>query len=142
MVLDSSFGSSLSIFSSFFAQLEDLKLKYYIEGLGGQRGYTPLEKSMRRRFLTDGLERVLACGAKRFRRASLLFSISCQCLAYRNSEFRPIFQQIYETLDQAGRILLQALTFPLDVPWHYFDDMVEDGQSILQVCIIPYPKRC
>jgi isopenicillin N synthase-like dioxygenase len=40
-------------------------------------------------------------------------------------------------LNDAGKTMLQALTFPLDVPQFYFDDMVEDGNSILR--LLHYP---
>lgn len=52
-------------------------------------------------------------------------------------QFQPILGKIYDSLERAGRTLLQALTFPLDVPATFFDDMVLDGSSILR--LLHYP---
>jgi isopenicillin N synthase-like dioxygenase len=52
-------------------------------------------------------------------------------------EFKETFLKIYAALDQAGKAMLQALTVPLEVDQLYFDDMVEDGNSILR--LLHYP---
>lgn len=132
-LLDQAYQSS----AHFFAQLEDLKLKYYIEGLGGQRGYTPFGKEHAKDSLLMDLKEFWHVGREVPKGHRYYSQYPANVWPAETPEFRPIFQQIYETLDQAGRILLQALTFPLDVPWHYFDDMVEDGQSILRVLHYP-----
>jgi isopenicillin N synthase-like dioxygenase len=44
---------------------------------------------------------------------------------------------LYFALEAAGKSMLQALTFPLDVPNDYFENMVSDGNSILR--LLHYP---
>lgn len=53
------------------------------------------------------------------------------------TEFKPIFTELYKSLEDAGKALLQALTYPLDVDQFYFQNMVDDGNSILR--LLHYP---
>jgi isopenicillin N synthase-like dioxygenase len=52
-------------------------------------------------------------------------------------EFRPTFEAIYTSLEQAGRAMLEALTFPLEIPRNYFDRITDEGNSILR--LLHYP---
>lgn len=52
-------------------------------------------------------------------------------------DFEPVFESIFRALDDAGRIMLQALTIPLDVDRDYFTRMTDRGSSILR--LLHYP---
>lgn len=52
-------------------------------------------------------------------------------------EFKPLFQNLFRSLDDTGRIMLQALTVGLDVDKDYFARMTHSGSSILR--LLHYP---
>lgn len=52
-------------------------------------------------------------------------------------EFKEVFQSMFQALDDTGRIMLQALTIPLDVDKDYFTRMTDTGSSILR--LLHYP---
>ena len=110
----------------------------YISTVGGnQRGYTPFGKEHAKNNPVHDLKefwhvgRMLAKGHK-----------------YENEypeniwpkelvEFQTTMNQLYSSLDQVGQIILEALTFPLELDLNYFDKMVRDGNSILR--LLHYP---
>ncbi len=53
------------------------------------------------------------------------------------ADFRDVFESIFRALDDAGRIMLQALTIPLEVDRDYFTAMTDQGSSILR--LLHYP---
>jgi isopenicillin N synthase-like dioxygenase len=53
------------------------------------------------------------------------------------SGFRETFQTLFASLDETGRLLLEALAPQLSLPPDYFDDKVRDGTSILRVLHYP-----
>lgn len=52
-------------------------------------------------------------------------------------EFKATFENMFQALDDAGRIMLQALTIPLDLDKDYFTRMTDRGSSILR--LLHYP---
>ncbi len=52
-------------------------------------------------------------------------------------EFEGIFKSMFQALDDTGRIMLQALTGPLEVDKDYFTRMTDAGSSILR--LLHYP---
>lgn len=121
---------------AFFDLPTETKMKY--AGVhGGQRGYTP--------FGTEHAKDSPVMDLKEFWHVGREVHPSHKFAKYypKNvwpaevANFRQVFEQIYSSLEQAGKAMLQALTFPLEVPLHYFDTMVEDGNSILR--LLHYP---
>lgn len=53
------------------------------------------------------------------------------------SDFRPVMTKLYEYLEDVSEVVLEALTFSLDVPKNFFEQMTRDGNSILR--LINYP---
>jgi isopenicillin N synthase-like dioxygenase len=53
------------------------------------------------------------------------------------TEFESVFKQMFQALDDTGRIMLQALTGPLVVDKDYFTGMTDTGSSILR--LLHYP---
>lgn len=51
--------------------------------------------------------------------------------------FKTAFENMFQALDDAGRIMLQALTIPLDLDKDYFTRMTDRGSSILR--LLHYP---
>lgn len=125
-----------TLLEKFYALPVETKMKYG-KVAGGQRGYTPFGKEHAKDSPVMDLKEFWHVG--REVPASHKFA-----KYYPNNvwpeevpEFKPVFTELYNSLNQAGKTMLQALTFPLDVPQNYFDYMVEDGNSILR--LLHYP---
>ena len=56
-------------------------------------------------------------------------------------EFKETMLKIYNSMDNASRILLEALGRALDVPNTYFSEMIRDGNSILRAIHYPATKN-
>jgi isopenicillin N synthase-like dioxygenase len=121
---------------AFYSQPTETKMKY--AGVhGGQRGYTPFGKEHAKDSPVMDLKEFWHVGHEV--PAGHKFS-----QYYPNNvwptelpEFKTVFQTLYNSLNEAGRAMLQALTAPLEVDIEYFDRMVEDGNSILR--LLHYP---
>ncbi len=130
-------ASSYQLLEYFFQLPTETKMKY--GGIvGGQRGYTPFGKEHAKDSPVMDLKefwhvgREVGAGHKYFNTYPKNVWPSNEV-----PEFQPTFTQLYGELENAGKALLQALTFSLEVPSHYFDYMVEDGNSILR--LLHYP---
>lgn len=51
--------------------------------------------------------------------------------------FKDTFESMFQALDDTGRIMLQALTIPLDIDKDYFSRMTDRGSSILRLLYYP-----
>lgn len=108
---------------------------------GNQRGYTPFGKeravgcnaSDLKEFWHVGRE--LACGHQfeKFYPANIWPS--------QIKEFKETFLKLYQNLDQTSDVLLEALTYHLDLPNTFFKDMTRDGNSILRMIHYPPVKK-
>ena len=122
---------------AFFSLPTDRKLQY-AKVAGGQRGYTP--------FGTEHAKDSPVMDLKEFWHVGREVAADHKFSQYypRNvwptaevPEFKATFETIYSALEVAGKAMLQALTFPLEVPAHYFETMTEEGNSILR--LLHYP---
>ncbi len=52
-------------------------------------------------------------------------------------EFEPVFKTLFQALDDTGRIMLEALTIPLELDKAYFSRMTDNGSSILRMLHYP-----
>lgn len=121
----------------FFRLPTESKLQYSGVG-GGQRGYTPFGKEHAKDAKVSDLKEFWHVG--RQVSAGHPFKKYYPDNVWPEKEvpgFTRTFTEIYESLEQAGKAMLQALTFPLEVDIQYFDRMVEDGNSVLR--LLHYP---
>jgi isopenicillin N synthase-like dioxygenase len=121
----------------FFSLPNEVKMQY-AKVAGGQRGYTPFGTEHAKDSPVMDLKEFWHVG--REVPASHKFAKYYPQNVWPNNEikeFRKTFEQIYGSLEQAGAAMLQALTFPLEVPNHYFDTMTHEGNSILR--LLHYP---
>lgn len=115
--------------------LPENKKKSYISPSGaGQRGYTPFGTEHAKDSAYADLKEFWHIG-REF--AHDLNSYPPNIWPEELHDFKPVFVKIYETLDHIGRILLQALTQPLQLELNYFDKIVNRGNSILR--LLHYP---
>jgi isopenicillin N synthase-like dioxygenase len=135
-VPQSLFDQAYQLLEKFYSLPLETKNKY-AKVHGGQRGYTP--------FGTEHAKDSPVMDLKEFWHVGREVPASHKFSKYYPNnvwpeelpEFKTVFTALYDGLNEAGKAMLQALTFPLDVPQFYFSDMIEDGNSILR--LLHYP---
>ncbi len=120
----------------FYSLPERLKLKYS-GASGGMRGYTPFGSEHAKDSAVMDLKEFWHIGRQVGHGHPHASFYKDNIWPDELPAFREVFEPFYFSLDQAGRTLLQALTFPLGVPQHYFENMVDEGSSILR--LLHYP---
>lgn len=124
------------LLKAFYALPTDVKMKY--AGVhGGQRGYTPFGREHAKGSPVMDLKEFWHVGREVPADHNLAKYYPANVWPEELPEFRQVFEELYASLEEAGRALLQALTFPLDVPQFYFENMVNEGNSILR--LLHYP---
>jgi isopenicillin N synthase-like dioxygenase len=129
-------GEAYSIVEQFFSLPVDTKLKY--AGVsGGQRGYTPFGKEHAKDSPVMDLKEFWHVGREISADHRFAKYYPANVWPTELPRFQSVLSELYFGLNEAGRVMLRALTGPLDVPRDYFDDLVEDGNSILR--LLHYP---
>jgi isopenicillin N synthase-like dioxygenase len=122
--------------AAFFALPETEKNKY-AAGVDGQRGYTPFGTEHAKDSEHPDLKEFWHVG-RQFSAASPLADIyPPNVWPDAPAGFRETFLTLYEALEEAGMVMLEALAPSLDVAPDYFRRMATDGNSILR--LLHYP---
>lgn len=129
-------AEAYKMLEQFYALPTETKLQY-AKAAGGQRGYTPFGKEHAKDSPVMDLKEFWHVGREVADGHPFSQYYPKNVWPAEIPEFRPVFEQIYASLENAGKALLQALTFPLNVDIQYFDRMVEDGNSVLR--LLHYP---
>ena len=126
-----------ALIESFFALPDGEKRAYALKDNGFQRGYTPFGQEHAKDAQVKDLKefwhvgRDLAAGHR-------YESIYPKNVWPREiPEFQEVMSKIYQELDRVGKIMLEALTYPLKLDKNFFADRVGDGNSILR--LLHYP---
>jgi len=122
--------------AEFFALPEDEKRTYAIVK-GGQRGYTPFGTEHAKDSKTPDLKEFWHVGREFAPGSPLAVRYPANVWPSKPLQFHEIFLKIYNELEEAGHIMLEALAPSLDVPSGFFREMATDGNSILR--ILHYP---
>ena len=114
---------------SFFSLPEEVKLKYEVPSLFGQRGYISKGKERAKGRNTGDLKEFYHVGQP----------ASSKPAAYPENiwpeeipEFKEHTIKAYQILEQTGVLILRAIALHLGLDEYYFDDKVKDGNSILR----------
>lgn len=130
------FSQAYGLLEQFSNLSLESKMKY--AGVhGGQRGYTPFGKEHAKDSPVMDLKEFWHVGREVPAGHKFAKYYPNNVWPTELPEFKEVFSKIYFQLEHAGKAMLQALTVPLEVPHHYFDHMVEDGNSILR--LLHYP---
>ena len=109
----------------------------YAAGVDGQRGYTPFGTEHAKDSKHPDLKEFWHVG-REFDAASPLADIyPANVWPERPEGFRDTFLGLYNELEEAGMVMLEALAPSLDVERDYFRRMATDGNSILR--LLHYP---
>lgn len=131
------FASAYAVLEKFYALPESEKLKYISKSGGGQRGYTAFGKEHAKDSAVMDLKEFWHVGRELSANSELRSRYPDNLWPSKFPEFKTIFTEIYQSLEQAGELMLEALTGPLEVEKDFFTKMIKDGNSILR--LLHYP---
>lgn len=126
------------LLEKFFQLPEETKRTYISKAGGGQRGYTPFGQEHAKDAKVMDLKEFWHVG----REVSATNPLKDKY--YPDNiwpaelpEFKIVFSQLYADLENAGQVMLEALTGPLEVEKDFFKNMTYEGNSILR--LLHYP---
>lgn len=118
-----------SVIQKFFQLPEEIKRKYEIPGLAGQRGYTSKGKEHAKGRSTGDLKEFFHVGQEEGQSQGIY---PPNVWPEEIPEMKEICLNAYKTLEKTGTQLLRAIALFLELNENYFDDKVKHGQSILR----------
>lgn len=121
--------------AAFFALPEDKKMPFFRED--GQRGYTPFGREHAKDSKFPDLKEFWHVGREFEEGSPLADTYPSNMWPDQPQGFRETFLEIYDALEKAGLIMLEALAPSLDVSDDYFKHMATNGNSILR--LLHYP---
>lgn len=126
-----------SILEKFYAQPTEVKMKCVSSASGFQRGYTPFGKEHAKDSPVMDLKEFWHVGRELADGHEMKAVYPENVWPENMPEFKEVFTQLYAALEDAGNVMMEALTMPLDVPQDFFAKMTKDGNSILR--LLHYP---
>jgi isopenicillin N synthase-like dioxygenase len=121
----------------FFALPQDIKDRYEIEGIGGQRGYTSFGKEHAKGRKEGDLKEFWHFGQYVENDPTLLKEYPANVEVKELPNFNIVGKQTYKMLEKTAQFVLRALALHLQLEEHYFDAYIKNGNSILRP--IHYP---
>jgi len=122
---------------AFFSLPTDVKNKYEIHGLAGQRGYTSFGKEHAKHSNVGDLKEFYQLGQEAPEDHPLKTTYPDNVHVEETPAFTNTGIELYKAFESSGAKLLQAIALYLGLPEHYFDEKIEMGNSILRA--IHYP---
>ncbi len=117
---------------ALFALPDDIKAKYEIPGLAGQRGYTGRQKETAKGFSVPDLKEFWQVGQTVTNDEALKKAYPENVGVEELPAFIETTNEVYRKLELIGKHLLQAIAAYLGFPVNYFDQQVDNGNSILR----------
>ena len=131
--LDDSVQAKLySAIQKFFALPDDVKARYERADLAGQRGYTGKGKEHAKGRNTGDLKEFFHVGQELPSSELLRERYPENVWPTEVPELRELAIEAFRSLEKTGVHLLRAIALYLKLPETYFDDKVENGNSILR----------
>ncbi len=122
---------------AFFALPEEVKKRYEIAALFGQRGYTSFGREHAKGSDAPDLKEFYQIGQTLEEGDPLRAEYPDNVAVKELPEFLETGVSLYRSFEESGSRLLQAIALFLGLDEHYFDHWVEKGNSILRA--IHYP---
>ncbi len=122
---------------AFFNLPKEIKERYEIEGLGGQRGYTGFGKEHAKGRNTGDLKEFWHFGQFVEDNDPIAAEYHDNVQVKELPNFNAVGKEAYQTLEATGKDMLQALALYLNLDENYFDAYIHNGNSILRP--IHYP---
>ena len=135
-ISDALLARAYALNEQFFAQPAATKM-HYDSGKGGQRGYTAFGREHAKGQSVGDLKEFWHVG-REFEAADPLANMYPPNMwPVEIPDYRDIFLELYNALENAGQIMLEALTSALGLQRDYFQKIATDGNSILR--LLHYP---
>jgi len=121
-----------STIKKFYALPDEIKQKYEIAGLAGQRGYIGKGKEHAKGRNTGDLKEFYHVGQEVLDNDPIKAEYPDNVWPAEVYEFKEIALDVYKRLEKTGTQMLQAIALYLNLPENYFDAKVHHGNSILR----------
>ncbi len=122
---------------AFFILPEEVKRRYEIPGLAGQRGYTSFGKEHAKQSKVADLKEFFQIGQEVTDGDPVKSEYPENVHVAEIPEFTRLGIELYRAFEKAGAHLLRAIALHLGLPEEYFSDKIHNGNSILRS--IHYP---
>ena len=122
---------------AFFSLPQDVKKKYEIAGLAGQRGYTSFGKEHAKGSTAPDLKEFFQFGQTVTDNDPIKSEYPDNVQVSELQEFNKLFVDAYRGFETSGGHLLRAIAIYLGLNENYFDEYIHNGNSILRA--IHYP---
>ena len=122
---------------AFFAFPTEVKQRYELSGLAGQRGYTSFGKEHAKQSQVADLKEFFQIGQEVEANHPRKTDYPDNPTVNEVPEFVELGKQLYRAFEQAGNHLLEAIALHLNLDKDYFRTRIKDGNSILRA--IHYP---
>lgn len=122
--------------NQFFALPVETKMKAQIPGLAGQRGYTAFGTEHAKQSQVADLKEFFQIGQE-VSEGPMKDVYPPNVAVPEQADFPNLGRELYQSFETAGKYLLQAIAIYLGLDENYFDQHVDDGNSILRA--IHYP---
>jgi len=116
----------------FYEQPDQVKQKYEIPGLAGQRGYIGKGKEHAKGRNTGDLKEFYHVGQEVLDNDPIKDEYPDNVWPTELPEFKEVALEVYRRLEKTGVQMLRAIALYLNLPENYFDDKVHHGNSILR----------
>ncbi len=121
----------------FFSMPLEKKLGYEIKGLAGQRGYTSFGREHAKGSEAPDLKEFFQYGQTVENDDPIKSEYPDNVSVNEIASFNKTLYEAYRNFEKSGKALLQAIALYLKLDEHYFDQYVNNGNSILRC--IHYP---
>ena len=122
---------------AFFALPVETKMKYFIPGQGGARGYTPFRTEVAKGATEKDLKEFWHVGRDLPAGSPLAASMPPNVWPTEIEGFHETFSTLYAAFDKVGADLLSAIAIHLGLDPRWFDPAIRDGNSVLR--LLHYP---
>src|SRR5665213_892367 len=130
-------GRAEDMAKAFFALPEDVKRSYHVKGGGGARGYTPFGIETAKGAMEHDLKEFWHVGRELPEGHVFEQSMAANIWPVEIAGFRDTFLESFAAFDSAGLRILDAIARHLDLAPGWFENTVEDGNSVLR--LLHYP---
>lgn len=121
----------------FFQLPQEVKDRYEIAGIGGQRGYTSFGKEHAKGRKEGDLKEFWHFGQYKEKDTELTETYPDNVMVSELPRFNEVGKEAYKMLEKTARYVLRALALHLELEETYFDTFITNGNSILRP--IHYP---
>lgn len=121
-----------AVIKKFYALPDEIKSKYEIPGLAGQRGYIGKGKEHAKGRNTGDLKEFYHIGQEVLDNDPIKNEYPDNVWPKEVPELKEIGLEVYRRLEKTGVYMLRAIALYLNLPEDYFDAKVRHGNSILR----------